>query len=28
LAAREKLIEELHQPCRRNTGFWQDNLFQ
>jgi hypothetical protein len=21
LAAREKLIEELHQPCRRNTGF-------
>ena len=21
LAARQKLIEELHQPCPRNTGF-------
>jgi hypothetical protein len=27
-AARQRLIEELHQPCSRNTDFWQDNLFQ
>ena len=26
LAARQKLIEELHQPCPRNTGFWQRQL--